>query len=293
MTDGTTGSTVPRRQLGRYLRDLRSRARLTVKVAAEELEWSETKIWRIETGQTSLRSLDAQAMCKIYGAPPDLTEALMALAKETKAKGWWMSYGDVIPEGFDLYIGLEEAAKRLRWYEAELVPGLLQTKRYAHTLIATDNPGVDPAEIDRRVEVRLARQALLTRVTAPPTLEVVLNEAILCRPVGSREIMAEQLRHLIEVGSLPHVSLRVVPFRLGLHYGVMSGPFVLLRFPVNGSGQHSEPPTIYMDSFAGALFLDKPHEIERYETAFTSIWSAGLNNRDSLTYIEAAAREFD
>jgi transcriptional regulator with XRE-family HTH domain len=107
----TTGSTVPRRQLGRYLRELRNRERLTVKVAAAKLEWSEAKIWRIETGQTSLRSLDVEAMCKIYAAPADLTEALMGLARETKARGWWHAYGDVIPEGFDVYIGLEEAAR--------------------------------------------------------------------------------------------------------------------------------------------------------------------------------------
>ena len=136
----TTGSTVPRRQLGRYLRELRSRERLTVKAAAEKLEWSEAKIWRIETGQTSLRSLDVEAMCKIYAAPADLTEALMGLAKETKARGWWHAYGDVIPEGFDVYIGLEESASQLAWYESELVPGLLQTEDYARTLIRADNP---------------------------------------------------------------------------------------------------------------------------------------------------------
>ena len=96
----TTGSTVPRRQLGRYLRDLRNRQRITVKAAAEELEWSETKLWRIENGQTSLRTHDVELMCRIYAAPPDMTEALMGLAKETKAKGWWQSYGDVIPEEF-------------------------------------------------------------------------------------------------------------------------------------------------------------------------------------------------
>ena len=87
-----------------------------------QLEWSEAKIWRIETGQTSLRSLDVETMCRIYGALPDVTEALMGLAKETKARGWWHSYGDAIPEGFDVYIGLEEAASRFSWYESELVP---------------------------------------------------------------------------------------------------------------------------------------------------------------------------
>ena len=97
MTEGITGSTVPRRQLGRNLRDLRNRSMLTVRTAAAELEWSEPKLWRIESGRTSLRSLDVEAMCRIYGAPPDLTEALMGLAKETKARGWWHSYGDVIP----------------------------------------------------------------------------------------------------------------------------------------------------------------------------------------------------
>src|SRR6202042_2959816 len=163
MPEETTGSTVPRRQLGRYLRDLRNSQRLTVRSAAGRLEWSEAKIWRIETGQTSLRSLDVETMCRIYGAAPDLTQALMGLAKETKARGWWHSYGDVIPEGFDVYIGLEEAASQLTWYESELVPGILQTRDYARTLIQTHNPGVDDEEISRRVHVRMARQPLIRR----------------------------------------------------------------------------------------------------------------------------------
>src|ERR1700722_12894293 len=179
-----TGSTVPRRQLGRYLRELRNRERLTVKIAAEKLEWSEAKIWRIETGQTSLRSLDVETMCKIYGAPADLTEALMGLARETKARGWWHAYGDVIPEGFDVYIGLEEAASQLSWYEPELVPGILQTEGYARTLIQTHNRGVGEEEIGRRVHVRMARQPLLRRTAAPLQLQVALNEGILRRPVG-------------------------------------------------------------------------------------------------------------
>jgi transcriptional regulator with XRE-family HTH domain len=157
MAAETTGSTMPRRQLGRYLRELRNRERLTVKAAAEKLEWSEAKIWRIETGQTSLRSLDVEAMCKIYAAPADLTEALMGLARETKARGWWHAYGDVIPEGFDVYIGLEEAASQLAWYESELVPGLLQTEHYARTLIQADNPGVEK-RTRHRVHGRLHRR---------------------------------------------------------------------------------------------------------------------------------------
>jgi transcriptional regulator with XRE-family HTH domain len=293
MTDGATGSTVPRRQLGRYLRELRGKQRLSVRAAAQALEWSEAKIWRIETGQTSLRSLDVEAMCRVYGAPESMTEALMALAKETKARGWWLAYGDVIPEGFDLYIGLEEAASRLAWYESELVPGLLQIEDYARTLIRADNPGVDDDEIERRVHVRMARQALLTRVTTPPTLDVALNEAILHRPVGGGNVMARQLDRLVEVSELDHVSLRVMPFSVGLHAGIMSGPFVILYFPLNGDGRPSEPPTIYQDGYTGALYLDRASELERYEGAWHDIWTSSLDEASSRDRIAKVARELE
>ena len=287
----TTGSTVPRRQLGRHLRELRGSQRITVKAAAEKLEWSEAKIWRIETGQTSLRSLDVEAMCKIYGAPAGLTEALMGLARETKARGWWQAYGDVIPEGFDVYIGLEEAASQLSWYEPELVPGLLQTEAYARTLIEADNRGVDEEEIGRRVQVRMARQPLIRRATTPLRLQVALSEGILRRPVGGPRVMAEQLDQLAEVSGLPNVSLRVAPFSAGAHPGVMSGPFVILRFPVNGDGRESEPATVYKDGFTGALYLDKPHEVERYAQAFGSIQDACLAEDASRGLIQQAAKE--
>jgi hypothetical protein len=264
---------------------------LTVKAAAEALEWSETKIWRIETGQTSMRSLDVEQMCRVYGAPVDTTDALMALAKETKSQGWWLSYSDVINEGFDVYIGLEEAAARLCWYESELVPGLFQTPDYARTLIRADNPGVDEQEIERRVQLRITRQSLVTRVTAPPVLDVVLNESILRRSVGGTEVMAEQLNRLVEVSELPNVSLKVMPFSTGLHPGIMSGPFVMLEFPLNGNGQHSEPPTIYVEGFTGRLFLDKPHEITRYDAAFKQIWNTSLNETATKALITSAARE--
>lgn len=291
MAEGTTGSTVPRRQLGRHLRELRGRARLTVRAAANKLEWSEPKIWRIETGQTSLRSLDVEAMCKVYGAPEELTQDLMSLAKETKGRGWWHSYGDVISERFDLYIGLEEAAASLNWYETELVPGLFQTADYARTLIQTDNPGVDAQEIERRVHVRIERQTLLTRVTAAPVIDVVLNEAVLRRPVGGTKVMGDQLGRLVELTELDNVSIRVVPFKAGLHYGLMSGPFVIMRFPTNGDGKDTEPPTVYVDGFTGALYLDKPHEIERYDGAFQAIHGSALDQAGSKRLIKAAVKE--
>ncbi|MGH8878214.1 MAG: helix-turn-helix domain-containing protein [Stackebrandtia sp.] len=291
MTEGTTGSTVPRRQLGRYLRDLRNRSRLTVRVAAAELEWSEAKIWRIETGQTGMRSLDVETMCRIYGAPPDSAEALMALAKETKARGWWHSYGDVIPEDFDVYIGLEEAASHFAGYQSELVPGLLQTEDYARAVIRAHRPDMDDAEIERRVSVRMARQALLTRVTAAPAFDIVLNEAILHRPIGGSAVMVLQLERLASASEPSNVSVRVLSFTAGLHTGILSGPFVMLRFPLNGNGQETEPPTVYVESFTGALYLDKRHEVERYDAAFANISESALDETASKELITRIARE--
>ncbi len=185
-TTDVTGPTVPRRQLGRYLRQLREGAQVTVKAAAEALEWSPVKIWRIETGQTSMRSLDVEAMCKVYGAADEVTSALTSLARETKAKGWWHSYGDAIPEWFELYVGLESAASRLRHYEPELVPGLLQTPAYAAEVFRVGSPDRSDAEISRGVAVRLGRQAILTRKLPPaPQLEIVLHESVLHRRFGT------------------------------------------------------------------------------------------------------------
>jgi Domain of unknown function (DUF5753)/Helix-turn-helix domain len=288
----TAGPTVPRRQLGRHLRALRNQARLTTKLAAQALEWSEPKLWRIETGQTALRSLDVEAMCRVYGATAEVTQGLMVLARETKAVGWWHAHDDVIPDWLDLYLGLEEAASRLRRHDPELVPGLLQTPAYAREVIMTDQPDLDEAEVTRRTQARLARQALLVRVTAPLRAEVLLGEAALRRPVGGPQVMAEQLNRLADAALLPTVTIRVVPLRAGLHRGVLSGPFAILRFPVNGDGQESEPPVVYVPGFTGALYLEKPAEIQRYHEVYTGIVAAALDEPASRAMIRQAALEY-
>ncbi|MFD7121889.1 helix-turn-helix domain-containing protein [Streptomyces sp. NPDC059922] len=293
MAEGPTGSTVPRRQLGRNLKELRNRARLTVRAAATKLEWSEAKMWRIETGQTPLRSLDVQGMCLVYGAPPDLTEALMGLAKETKARGWWHAYGDLIPEGFDVYVGLEEAAETLALYESDIIPGLLQTEGYAREVIRTHIRGIDEADLDGRVSLRIERQSLLTRATDPPVLRVALSEAVLRRPVGGRDVMAQQLAHLVYVAELPNVSIRVAPFAAGMHSGVVTGPFIVLRFPVNGDGVATEPPTVYADGYTGGLYLDKEREVQQYDAAFNGIWAASLDEQASRRLISEVAGSYE
>lgn len=299
MTDETTGwpgSTVPRRQLGRNLRDLRLRARLSVRAAAEALQWSETKMWRIETGQTSLRPHDVELMCRIYGAPADRLPVLMKLAKDTKepaAKGWWHSYDDVMPRTFDIFLGLEEEASHLSWFESELVPGLFQTADYARALIRNRNTSKTEEEIERLVQLRVSRQALLTRTTRRPDFDVVLNEAVLLRAVGGRAAMAEQLRWLAEVSDLPNVKLHVVPFSAGVHIGMDTNSFILLRFPRDVNGKESEPPIVYISGFTGDLYLDKTSEIERFGAAFGDLVGLALDTRASQSYILQAAREFE
>jgi transcriptional regulator with XRE-family HTH domain len=290
MTDAQAGSTVPRRQLGRYLHDLRVKTGLTARAAARELERSEPTLWRIENGHTATRSLDVEQMCRLYGATADMTKALMALAKETRARGWWQAYGDVVPEWLDLYIGLEAAATRIDWYESELVPGLFQTGDYARALIREHVPDKSDSEIDRRVELRLARQAILRRPVDPPLLRVALREPMLRCPVGGARVMAGQLGRLAEASELPNVSLRVVPVATGLHAGMLSGPFEILRFPVNGHGEESEPPTVYTDIYTGALYLDKPHEVNRYDQALGKIWKTALDDEASRELIRESAK---
>jgi transcriptional regulator with XRE-family HTH domain len=290
MTDAQAGSTVPRRQLGRYLHDLRVKTGLTARAAARELERSEPTLWRIENGHTATRSLDVEQMCRLYGATADMTKALMALAKETRARGWWQAYGDVVPEWLDLYIGLEAAATRIDWYESELVPGLFQTGDYARALIREHAPDKSDSEIDRRVELRLARQAILRRPVDPPLLRVALREPMLRCPVGGARVMAGQLDRLAEASELPNVSLRVVPVATGLHSGMLSGPFEILRFPVNGNGEESEPPTVYTDIYTGALYLDKPHEVNRYDQAFGKLWKTALDDEASRELIRESAK---
>jgi transcriptional regulator with XRE-family HTH domain len=291
MAETLTGSTVPRRQLGRYLRELRGSAGLTVRAAARELERSEPTLWRIESGLVAVRALDVEQMCRLYGATGDMTRALMALARETKAKGWWQTYGDVVPEWFDLFVGLEAAANRMAEYEHSVVPGLFQSEGYARTIMAADNPGETGEEIARRVELRLGRQAILRRPIDPPALRVVVRESVLRSPVGGSAVMTGQLDHLAEVSQLPNVSLRVVPVSAGYHPGIVTGSFTVLRFPMNGGGVDSEPPTIYQEMYTGALYLDKPTEVERFDAAFEAIWDTALDERSSRTLISKTAKD--
>jgi transcriptional regulator with XRE-family HTH domain len=279
-----SGSTIPRRQLGRHLRQLREEAGLTVQQAADALEWSTPRIWRVEKGAVAMRSFDVRNMCQIYGAPEQIMQALVGLAKETKAKGWWHSYGEVVPDWFELFVGLEAAAGTIRNYQPEMIPGLLQTQAYAEELYRVE-PSLTEEDVQRSVAVRLQRQKALTRPVQAPRYEVVLGEAALRRSLADRDAMAGQLRHLVEVGKRRNVSIRVLLIRAGLHRALTCGAFAILDFPSGRGGRTPEPSTVYSDSLTGALYLDKPHEVAAYSDVWSSLVAASLGEDDSMKLI--------
>ncbi|MEU8153133.1 helix-turn-helix transcriptional regulator [Micromonospora sp. NPDC048986] len=286
------GSTVPRRQLGRLLRQFRNEAGVTLDAAAEALEYSRQKIWRVECGQGSVRVLDVKAMCELYGVSPEMTEAMRGLAAETKSKGWWHAYGDAVPSWFELYVGLESAASRLRGFDESLIPGILQTKGYADALIRRGRILSDE-ERERAVQVRLQRQALLVRRLPPaPRLESVLSEAVLRRTVGGPNVMTAQLDHLLRVSELPNVSVRVLPLAAGPHPGAVAGTVMILDFPPTKGGRAApEPSVVYSESLTGALYLDKPDELAAYERVWGGLDAMALGEAESKDMIKRISGE--
>ncbi|MFD6261682.1 helix-turn-helix domain-containing protein [Micromonospora chalcea] len=285
-----SGSTVPRRQLGRYLRELREGAHVTVTAAAKELEWSAPRIWRYETGQVPMHPNDVEAMCRVYGASRETIETMRSLARETKAHGWWHSYGEAIKDWFKLYVGLEAAATKIRHYEVSLVPGLLQTVEYMRELIAIDQPNLPDAESQAKIDVRLRRQRLLARaIPRAPYLDVILNEAVVRRPLRDRRAMARQLDALVVASQQHNIRIRVLPLDAPLFRWASTGTFTMLDFPTDVRAP--EPTTIYMDGPCGAVYLDKPHEIEIYEQAWRSLGELALDVDKSRELLTGLAKE--
>jgi transcriptional regulator with XRE-family HTH domain len=285
-----TGSSVPRRQLGRYLKRSREEAQISLEAAARDLEWSRARMYRIEAGQTSVRSLDVEQMCKLYGTTPEMTEALTALAKESKSRGWWQAYGEVLPDWFELYVGLEAAASRIRQYAMGLIPGLLQTSEYAEAVFR-NFPANTESDIEQKIAFRNDRQRLLTRRRpAAPTLDVILAEDLLRRPIADLDGWQRQLAHLANVTRAAKVSVRLLPSALGPYRASVTGGFVILDFPTAGT-RTPEPTTIYSENLTGALYLDKPKEVATYVEVWQALDQLALGARESEDLISTIIKE--
>jgi len=252
-----SGPTVLRILLGSQLRMLREVKGITREEAGYAIRASGSKISRMELGRVSFKERDVTDLLKLYGVDDDETATLVALAIQANSPGWWHKYGDVLPDWFQVYVGLEEAAALIRLYEVQFVPGLLQTADYARAVVRLGQPAAAPEEIARRISLRMGRQELLTK-PGGPRLWAIVDEAALRRPIGGKEVMRAQLEQLILATEEPQVTLQVMPFRSGGH-AAEAGAFTIMRFP-----EPDLPDVVYLEQLTSALYLDKRDDVEKY-----------------------------
>ncbi|MGW1323336.1 helix-turn-helix domain-containing protein [Streptomyces antibioticus] len=281
------GPAVRRRKLGAELRTLRTRAGLTSGEAARLVGWHQSKVSRIETGTSGAKPADVRLLLDAYGVTdPRLRELMLALAGADGGEGerdhWWHAYRGILPPAYRDFISLESQATAMRTLETTVVPGLLQTPGYARAVTRAAVEGVDEAQLDRLVEVRLARQDVL-HGSPPMELSAVLDEAVLRRQVGGCEVMAEQLHRLVEAARLPHVRLQVLPFAAGAHIGV-TGPFVIFSF-----SSASDLDVVVLDHMTSSLYLERKEDLEAYTEAFNALRAHALSPEDTLQHLSALA----
>ena len=280
---GAGGPTVLRILLGAQLRRLREAKRISLEEAGNVIRASHSKISRLETGRVGFKDRDVADLLTLYGVVDEKErDALRTLASRANSPGWWHDYSDVLPHWFEAYVGLEEAASQIRAYEVQFVPGLLQTEDYARavTMLGYSNP----REINRRVNLRLARQAVLTRED-PPSLWVVLDEAVLRRPIGGANAMRTQLKHLIEMSQRPNVTIQIVPFNAGGH-AAAGGPFSVLRF-----AEYDLPDIVYLEQLSSALYLDKQEVVDSYLAVMERLCIEAATPASSVKTLRAMLRE--
>ena len=279
------GPTVLRIVLGTQLRRLREAAGITREAAGDAIRGSHAKISRLELGRVSCKERDIADLLTLYNVTDEAVRAdFLKLARRTSSPGWWHQYGDVLPGWFETHIGLEEAASVIRTYEVQFVPGLLQTADYARAVAQLGHPRSSPEEIERRVQLRVHRQELLTVPDAPRVLAVI-DEASLRRPLGGPEVMADQLRHLLKMTELPNVTLQIAPFSLG-GLAAAGGPITILRFL-----EPDLPDIVYLEQLTSALYLDKRDDVDHYLAVMDRLSAQSESPRESVAILERLLKQ--
>ncbi|MEU6038577.1 helix-turn-helix transcriptional regulator [Actinomadura sp. NPDC047616] len=279
------GPTVLRILLGAQLRRLREARGISTEEAGYEIRGSHSKISRMELGRVGFKERDVADLLTLYGVTdPEERTPLLELAREANTPGWWHRYGDVLPNWFEPYLGLEEAASLIRAYEVQFVPGLLQSEDYARSVVLLGHSDAAEEEVERRVQVRLTRQQRFTEPGAP-TLWAVLDESVLRRRIGSREVMRGQIEHLIKMCELPNVTLQIVPFGAGGHTAV-GGPFTILRF-----GEPGLSDVVFIEQLTSALYLDKPTDVDTYMRTMNNLCVTAHRPDETATFLTKVLRE--
>jgi transcriptional regulator with XRE-family HTH domain len=274
--------TLRRRELASQLRDLRKQSGRTVEDVARELLCSPPKISRIETGVRPASLRDVRDLCIIYGVDDSLRDRLMTLAREAKQQGWWNRYEDLAIESL---IGLEIEAAQISSYESCVIPWMFQTREYARAVIRGILPRIGDHVLDERVTARITRQELITR-ESPPHFWSLVDESALRRRVGSNDIMRDQLKRMVELATIPNITLQVVPFSLGAHPG-LDNTFELLEF------QSAQSPVVYIDNMAGALYVERAADVDRFKEALMHLRAGALDPESSISLIERVRETFD
>jgi transcriptional regulator with XRE-family HTH domain len=283
MTSGR-GPTVRRRRLAGELRRLRERSEMTLEEAAEKLGWSAAKLSRIETARYGISSADLAHMLDFYKVDEEKRRPLHSLARTARTRGWWDAYADSLPSDYSAYIELEADAAFIRSYDSLIVNGLLQTDEYAREAIRAALMGLcAPAEIERRVEVRMTRQDLLLRDESPLRFWSVIDEAALARRVGTAATMRKQYAKLLEFADRDNVTIQVLPFAKGAHPAT-TGTFALLEFR-----EIYDPKVVYLEGMLSSLYVENDHEIYLYSLAFDHLRAVALDPAESKLLIARLA----
>jgi transcriptional regulator with XRE-family HTH domain len=273
--DSSDGPTVLRILLGSQLRRLREARGITARQAAAKIRASESKISRIELGRNAIREIDVLDLLTLYGVEEHEREQLLALAAQSNKPGWWHRYNDILPDWFQAYVGMEEAARSIRVYEAQFIPGLLQTEDYATAVISLGDHPIEHAE--RLVVLRKERQRRFREGRLK--LWVVLDEAVLRRPVAGVSVQLEQLRYLRECCAHPTLTLQVIPYGAGGHAAPTG--FSILRF-----AERDLPDVVYVENLTSALYLDKQSELDRYLLAMERLSIVAYEPRETPRLID-------
>lgn len=260
------------------LRQLRERSGLSREQVADATEINRATLYRIEMAQAKPQVRTLRALLNVYGVPEDHQNDLIAILKLAKEEHWLRVASENLPDQYATYIGFEREAAGVLNYESSFVPGLLQTEAYARTAIPAGAPELPAAEVESRVAARMARQAKRDPL---PTIEAIIDEAVLCRRVGSPEIMREQLQRLLNESEQSHVTLQVIPFGVGVHPG-MHGSFVILRF---AQDVHD---VIYIEASTTDLFLDSEKDIRRYNLMFKHLQAIAATPDESRDLLARA-----
>jgi transcriptional regulator with XRE-family HTH domain len=275
------------RQLAVELRRLREVATLTGEEAAAQLGWSASKVSRIETGRSPVSNSDLRRLLDLYEVPANRRERLAQLARTANKRGWWDAYSDTVRETYSALIAVETSAESVLQYEHSLVPGLLQTEAYTEEIVRSGRLANPPGVAAQQVEVRLNRQAALTREVEPLRLTVVLDEAVLRRQVGGPEVMRGQLQHLLDMSAHPNITLQVLPFARGSHPAI-DGAFSIYLFP--GA---AESEVVFLENLTRDIFIEQEAEIYRYRQAFDRLREIALDPANSTALITQIVNSSD